>query len=48
MTPGISSFKNQVNDQNYRAQEDVDTDFVIVGRAIYNSSSLETDINKFV
>ena len=48
MTPGISSIQNKVNDQKYRKHNEVDTDFVIVGRAIYNSTNLETDINNFI
>lgn len=35
MTPGISATSENVDDQRYRTIEEVDTDFVIVGRAIY-------------
>ena len=48
MTPGISNVKSQINDQKYRTHEEIDTDFIIVGRAIYNSNNLEKDIVKFL
>ena len=50
MTPGISVNKMiaSVNDQQYRTPEEVDTDFVIVGRALYNSTNLTKDISKLV
>ena len=46
MTPGISFTSISINDQKYRTKENVDTDFFIVGRAIYNSDDLENDIIK--
>ena len=47
MTPGISCGKKTIKDQKYRTQDDVDTDIIIVGRAIYNSDNLEHDILKY-
>jgi uridine monophosphate synthetase len=47
MTPGISFSNSNINDQKYRTINNVDTDYIIVGRAIYNSNNLESDINKF-
>lgn len=38
MTPGVSLEKSKVEDQNYRDFKNIDTDFIIVGRAIYTSS----------
>lgn len=52
MTPGIcinvNKSNNSINDQNYRTVEDVDTDFYIIGRALYNSPNLESDADKIV
>ena len=45
MTPGISFQKQTIDDQRYRAREEVDTDFIIVGRAIYNASEMDDVIN---
>lgn len=36
MTPGISMSISKIGDQNYRNIKDVDTDILIIGRAIYN------------
>ena len=41
MTPGIALQQKQVQDQKYRTQEEIETDFIIVGRAIYNSTNIE-------
>lgn len=46
MTPGISSSNTKIDDQKYRTSEEVDTDYIIVGRAIYNSK--EDEIEKTV
>ena len=40
MTPGISNNTKQINDQTYKNIKDIDTDFFIVGRSIYNSPNL--------
>ena len=40
MTPGISLTACTNKDQNYRTKNEVKTDFVIVGRTIYNSSNM--------
>ena len=37
MTPGISYSNTKIDDQKYRRKEEIDTDYIIVGRAIYNS-----------
>lgn len=39
MTPGINSENKKDKDQQYRCADDVDTDIIIVGRGIYNSSN---------
>ena len=46
MTPGISSSNTKIDDQKYRTSDEVDTDYIIVGRAIYNSK--EDEIEKTV
>ena len=38
MTPGISINKNTIDDQRYNTHNNVDTDYIIVGRAIYQLS----------
>ena len=38
MTPGINIDTNQIDDQCYRDLNNIDTDIIIVGRGIYNSS----------
>ena len=43
MTPGISNSNSKVNDQNYRTANEVDTDYIIVGRAIYNCKEDEVE-----
>jgi orotidine-5'-phosphate decarboxylase len=48
MTPGISSIKSNINDQKYRTMDDVDTDYIIVGRALYNSQDIKNDIKLFI
>ena len=48
MTPGISNKISNVHDQNYRSINDVDTDYIILGRALYNSQNIEEDILKFI
>tara|TARA_B100001175_G_C19478296_1_gene625617 strand:+ start:228 stop:1337 length:1110 start_codon:yes stop_codon:yes gene_type:complete len=48
MTPGISFKKNSINDQKYRTINEVDTDYIIVGRALYNSNDIKNDIKLFL
>tara|TARA_Y100000992_G_C20876466_1_gene309758 strand:- start:25 stop:510 length:486 start_codon:yes stop_codon:yes gene_type:complete len=43
MTPGISYSNTKIDDQKYRRKEEIDTDYIIVGRAIYNSKSDEIE-----
>jgi uridine monophosphate synthetase len=43
MTPGISSSNSKIDDQKYRTSEEVDTDYIIVGRAIYNRKEDELE-----
>jgi orotidine-5'-phosphate decarboxylase len=43
MTPGISSSNTKIDDQKYRTSEEVDTDYIIVGRAIYNRKEDELE-----
>ena len=38
MTPGINIDTKKIDDQNYRNMNEIDTDIIIVGRGIYNSS----------
>lgn len=44
MTPGISLEKKNIKDQNYKTKKDIDTDYIIVGRALYNSDNIENVI----
>lgn len=48
MTPGISLTTNNIDDQRYRTINDIDTDIVIIGRAIYNSADYVDTIKKFL
>jgi uridine monophosphate synthetase len=48
MTPGIACKSNQVDDQHYRTEDDTDTDYIIVGRALYNSENIEETVTKFL
>lgn len=48
MTPGISIEKKNIKDQNYKTKKDVDTDYIIVGRALYNSVNIEEVIKSFI
>ena len=48
MTPGISNSTTQDGDQQYRQITDVDTDFIIVGRALYNSSNVMQTLENYV
>ena len=48
MTPGISLNNTNVNDQKYRTISEIDTDYIIVGRALYNSDNIEEDVLKFL
>tara|TARA_Y100000992_G_scaffold196987_1_gene134032 strand:- start:1019 stop:1174 length:156 start_codon:yes stop_codon:yes gene_type:complete len=44
MTPGISNNNSKIDDQKYRNTKEVDTDYIIVGRAIYNCNKDEIEI----
>ena len=44
MTPGISLYSKNEDDQKYRTIDKVDTDIIIVGRAIYNSQNVKQDV----
>ena len=52
MTPGISINQNTIDDQRYNTHNNVDTDYIIVGRAIYQTdkdniiSVINTLLNK--
>ena len=49
MTPGIGYKSTQsINDQRYRCTNTVDTDYIIVGRALYNSDDIEKTITDFL
>ena len=48
MTPGISNKNTQIDDQKYTNKKDVDTDYIIIGRAIYNSNNIEKDIIEYI
>jgi orotidine-5'-phosphate decarboxylase len=41
MTPGVHLNCKTSKDQNYSNPEELDTDIIIVGRGIYNSSNIE-------
>ena len=47
MTPGISLIEGTNDDQHYKITKNVDTDFYIVGRSIYNSSNIYETIKAF-
>ena len=48
MTPGVSNKTDNINDQKYRNIEDIDTDIVIIGRAIYNSEDCSNSVKQFL
>ena len=48
MTPGISHKMSSVSDQKYRTMKDVDTDFFIVGRSLYDSKNIKEDILHYI
>lgn len=48
MTPGVAYKSSRVSDQQYRATNDIDTDYIIVGRALYNAENIEEAIAKFI
>ena len=48
MTPGISIYSTKESDQNYRTVNNVDTDIIIVGRAIYDSQNVKYDVLKLL
>jgi uridine monophosphate synthetase len=48
MTPGIAHSTIQINDQKYKKPKEVDTDYIIVGRALYNSNNIDNDIKIYL
>lgn len=48
MTPGIALNHSVIGDQKYNSISDVDTDYIIVGRALYNSENIEEEIVKYL
>ena len=49
MTPGIGYKSTQsINDQRYRCTNTVDTDYIIVGRALYNSDDIQKTVTDFL
>jgi uridine monophosphate synthetase len=48
MTPGISCNTSQVEDQKYRSIATVDTDYIIVGRALYQSTDIIKTMENYV
>ena len=44
MTPGIGINHKKIDDQKYRSLSEIDTDIKIIGRAIYQSENLESDM----
>ena len=48
MTPGISFKVSNKEDQNYRSHRYVDTDFYIIGRAIYECGNPEMAVKAFL
>ena len=47
MTPGISLHTSNLDDQKYRNISEVDTDYIIVGRDLYNSENIEKTITLY-
>lgn len=41
MTPGVALTNKKDNDQTYRSIDSIDTDYLIIGRALYLSNSDE-------
>jgi uridine monophosphate synthetase len=48
MTPGIAQRNLQIQDQKYKTAKEVDTDYIIVGRALYNSEDIENEVKKYI
>ena len=48
MTPGISNNMTQDADQKYRQITEVDTDFIIVGRALYDSKNIVKTLENYI
>ena len=48
MTPGISLKNHTIGDQNYRTINNIDTDYIIIGRALYESENVEEEVQKFL
>jgi uridine monophosphate synthetase len=48
MTPGVGYKSTQINDQRYRCINKIDTDYIIVGRALYDSDDIEKTITYFL
>ena len=42
MTPGVSLKTGEKDDQRYRSSSDIDTDYFIIGRTLYESDDIET------
>ena len=45
---GISTNVSSINDQNYKKPDDIARDYIIVGRALYNSDNIENDIQQYL
>lgn len=48
MTPGVSLSNDSIDDQKYKKASDIDTDFIIVGRALYNSDDIVSEVQKYL
>ena len=48
MTPGISLHTSNMDDQKYRNISEVDTDYIIVGRALYNSEDIKKTVTLYL
>jgi pyruvate/2-oxoacid:ferredoxin oxidoreductase alpha subunit len=44
----VIEFQSSIDDQNYKKPDDIATDYIIVGRALYNSENIENDILKYI
>jgi len=47
MTPGVSLEASKTRDQKYRSMDEIDTDILIVGRGIYNSTNPVQNVLKY-
>ena len=48
MTPGISLKNENIADQRYRHIKDIETDYLIIGRVLYNSPNILREIHTFL